>query len=148
MRIAYVNTDEVNKTVAARLARKFGAVIQQIHPKDLPTNGKYDAVLYNLDDVPRQRQGDILTELLRGSPTCPKAVHGYDLSEAQAGSLRLSGVAVAQRLQLELFRILWRTVVLNLASVPPDDALAEDTWIDLAQLPAAPHFSDELRPRR
>jgi hypothetical protein len=83
--------------------------------------------------MPRHRRSDILEEILRGPSTCPKAVHGYDLSENQVASLRLHGVAVAQRLRLELVRILCRTVFQNRASVPPDDALAEETWINVAE---------------
>jgi hypothetical protein len=136
MRIAYINTDEVSQTVAAKMARKFGAAVYELNPKDLPTDVRYDAVLLNLDGVPRHRQGEVLAELLRGPWTCPKAIHGYDLSENQAGSLRLQGIAVAQRLQFDLFRILCRAFLQNLTSVPPDDALAEETWIDLAAQPA------------
>jgi hypothetical protein len=130
MRIAYINTDDVNRAVAARMARTLGVVVWDLHPKDPPPDGMYDAVLYNLDDMMRHRGGDVLAEILRGPSTCPKAVHGYGLSEHQAATLRLRGVAVAQRLQLDLIQTLYRTSVLNLVSVPPDDALVDETWID------------------
>jgi hypothetical protein len=133
VRIAYINTDEVNQAVSARMARQCGAVVRSLRREDPSPGGKYDAVLYNLDDVPRHRRDEILEELLRGPSTCPKAVHGYDLSDDQVVSLQLHGVAVAQRLQPELIRILCRTVLQNLASVPPDDALVEETWINLAE---------------
>jgi hypothetical protein len=135
VRIAYVNTDEVNQAVAAQMAVKLGAVVCDLHPKDPPPDGMYDAALYNLDDVPKHQRDDVLEEILRGPATCPKAVHGYDLSEDQAALLRLRGVAVAQRLQLGLFRILCRTVLQNMASVPPDDAL----------LGSRPHLRENLR---
>jgi hypothetical protein len=133
MRIAYINTDEVNQAVAAQMAGKFGAVVCDLHPKDPPPNGKYDAVLHNLDDVPRHRRRDVLAEILRGLSTCPTAIHCYDLSEDLAASLRQHGVSVAQRLHLDLFRILCRTVLQNLANVPVGDASVEETWIDLAE---------------
>jgi hypothetical protein len=139
MRIAYINSDEVNQAVAARMAGELGVVVCDMHPEGPPQDGMYDAVLYNLDDVMRHRGVDVLAEVLRGPSTCPKAVHGYCLTEDQAASLRLHGVAVAQRLQFDLFRTLCRTVLLNLASVPPDDALMEETWIDLAEEPAPRH---------
>jgi hypothetical protein len=133
MRIAYINIDEVNLAVASRMAEKHGAVVCGLPPEGPPPDGIYEAVLYNLDDVPRHRRGEVLAELLRGPSNRPKAMHGYDLSEDQAAALRLRGVAVAQRLQPELVRILCQTVLQNLASVPPDDALAEETWINLAE---------------
>jgi hypothetical protein len=132
MRIAYIDTDEVNQAVAAQMAKKLGAVVCALNPKDLPPDGVYDAVLYNLDDVPRHRQRDVLDQIVESRSTCPKAVHGYSLSEDQALSLRRHGVAVAQRLQPDLLRILCRAVVRKLESVPPDDALVEETWINPA----------------
>jgi hypothetical protein len=133
MRIAYMNTDEVNEAVAAQMARKLGADVCGLHPTHSPPAGLYDAVLYNLDDVPRHRRRAVLAEILDSLSTCPRAVHGYDLSEDAASALRLRGVAVAQRLQLGLFRILCRSVLQGLTSVPPDDALLEETWICLAE---------------
>jgi hypothetical protein len=118
MRIAYMNSDEVNQAVADQMARKLGVVVFGLDPEDPPPDELFDAVLYNLDDVPRHRRGDVLVEVLHGQSTCPKAVHGYGLTEDQAASLRLHGVAVAQRLQLDLFWILCQTVLRNLASVP------------------------------
>jgi hypothetical protein len=133
MRIAYINIDEVNQDAATKLARKYGCVVCALPPKEEPPEGRYDAVLYNLDDVPKHLRRDLFSEILWGHSTCPIAVHGYGLSEDQAASLRLRGVAVAQRLHPELFRLLYRTVIQNLASVPPEDALVEETWINLPE---------------
>jgi hypothetical protein len=133
IQIAYRNFDEVSHAQAARLARLFGADICDVHPSDPPPDGMYDAILYNLDEVPWHERHAVVAELLNNSSPCPKAVHGYDLSEDEAAQLRLRGVAVAQRLHIDLFRVLCRTVVRKLASVPPDDALVEETWINLAE---------------
>lgn len=132
MRIAYLNTDEVNQAVAAMMASTYGDVVHGLRPKDAPPDGRYDAVLYNLDEVPWHRRRESLADILYGPSTCPKAVHGFDLSEEEAEMLRLHGVAVAQRLQPELFQVLHRTVLRNLLRVPPDDALLEETWINVA----------------
>jgi hypothetical protein len=132
MRIAYVNTDEVNHSVAAQMAGRYGAVIDRLHPEEPLLDVPYDGVLYNLDAVPRHRRRDVLAQIVRSRPTCPKAVHGYSLAEDQAFSLRQHGVAVAQRLQSELLRILCRAVIRKQGSVPPDDAIVEETWINLA----------------
>jgi hypothetical protein len=131
--IAYKNSDMVNQVVAVQLAKRYGAVVRGLHPKDPLPVGLYDAVLYNLDDVSMHRRCDVLSEILREPARCPRAAHGCDLSEDEVASLRMRGVAVAQRLQLDLFRILCRTVLQGLPSVPPDDALVEETWINLAR---------------
>ena len=55
MRIAYVSTDEVDQALAARIAAECGAVVCNLLPHDPPPDGLFDAVLYNLDDVPRDR---------------------------------------------------------------------------------------------
>src|SRR5262249_910703 len=60
MRIAYMSTDEVNQAMATLMARKLGAVVCCLNPQDRPPDGQYDAVLSNLDDVPRHRRRDIL----------------------------------------------------------------------------------------
>jgi hypothetical protein len=133
MRIYYINNDEVNLAVANRMAARFGAIVCPVHPHDRLPDGRHDAVLYNLDDVPRYRQGNVLAEILCGPSARPMAVHGYGLSEDLAVSLRLHGVAVAQRLRPDLFRLLCRAILENQAGVPPDDALVEDTWTNLAK---------------
>jgi hypothetical protein len=135
MRIAYINSDEVNRAMVARMAEMLGVRVCDMHPDGPPPDGRYDAVLYNLDDVARHRGDGLLAEVLRGPSGGPKAVHGYCLSEDQAASLRLRGVAVAQRLQPDLLRALCRAVLQGLSSVPPDDALVDDTWMDLDEEP-------------
>jgi hypothetical protein len=132
LRIGYVNNDEVNQALASRLAEEHGAVVCGLHPDGPMPDGMYDAVLYNLDEAPRLRRGDVLAEILRSPSECPKAVHGYDLSEDEVIWLRLHGVAAAQRLQQDLVQVLFRAILLNQASVPPDDALGEETWVSLA----------------
>jgi hypothetical protein len=114
------------------MAGRVGATVGRLGLDDGVPEGSYDAVLYDLDDVPAHRQRDVLLEILRGAAAGPRAVHGYGISEKQAISLSLRGVAVAQRLDLDLFRVLWRAVRRNPARIPPDDALVERTWVMLA----------------
>jgi hypothetical protein len=45
--------------------------------------------------------------------------------------LRLNGVAVAQRLHKALVRTLVKAVRQCLATVPPDDAITDLTWVNL-----------------
>jgi hypothetical protein len=133
MRIAYMTTDEVNHALAAQLARKCGAVVHKVRPGDTPPDGWFDAVLYDLDNVPTDRRRAFLAQILAGAPARLTGIHGYDLTEEQSEALRMRGVAVAQRLQPDLLRALCRAVVQKLTTVPPDDALVDETWINLAQ---------------
>ena len=98
MRIAYMNTDEVNGALAEQIAVACGAVVRTVLPKDPAPGGQFDAILYNLDDVPREERSVLLEELRLGKPHSPTAVHGYDLTDEQVRTLRQNGVAAARRL--------------------------------------------------
>src|SRR5262245_51930859 len=106
MRIAYVSTDEVNQALVAQTAAECGAVVCTLVPKDPPPDGLFDAVLYNLDDVPRDQRSVLIDELRRARPDRPTAVHGYDINEEQARALNRDGVAAARRLHPGLIRSL------------------------------------------
>jgi hypothetical protein len=110
MRIAYATTDEVNQALAVQLAQENGAVIHELLPRDAPPVGQFDAVLYDLDDVPKPQRWEILARLLSDPSSCPKAVHGYDLPEEQVSTLRKHGIVVSQHLEPELFGSLCRAV--------------------------------------
>jgi hypothetical protein len=133
MRIAYVTSDEVNQAAAVAMAELYGAAVSVLRPEDLSAPDGYDAVLYDLDGVPPREWPSLLEGLRSGPPVCPKALHGYGLTEEQAQALRLRGVAVAQRLNRALVRTLCRSVLRDLKAVPPDDAVTDLTWIDLAR---------------
>jgi hypothetical protein len=76
MRIAFVATDEVNQTLAARMAAKCGAIVCHLRPGEVRPDGLFDAVPYHLDDAPRDQRPAFLEELCLGMPDCPTAVHG------------------------------------------------------------------------
>src|SRR5262245_44517740 len=125
MRIAYVTIDEVNQDTAAAMAEPYGAAVSVFRPENLSTPDRYDAVLYDLDHVPPREWPSLLEGLRSGPPVCPKAVHGYGLTEEQAQALRLRGVAVAQRLNRDLIGTLCRSALRDLTAVPPDDAVTD-----------------------
>jgi hypothetical protein len=133
MRIAYVNIDEVNRDLAARMAAKFGAVVCELLPQDPPPDGQFDAVLYNLDDVPRNQRFALVEGLRRGNAGHPTAAHGYDISDEQAETLRRGGVAVSPRLDAELLRSLCEAAREIQKPVRPEDASTDLTWVDLAK---------------
>ena len=77
-----------------------------------------------------------MARILSQEPTCPVAVHGYQLTDKQVAMLRRGGVAVAQRLCTELFCKLCRAARRSVTTVYPDETQAdvaptEETWISL-----------------
>jgi hypothetical protein len=131
MRITYVSTDEVNQALVARMAAECGAVVDTVLPQNSTPDGRFDAVLYNLDDVPRDRRSALLEELCRAKPGRPTAVHGYDLTDKQARALNRGGVATARRVHPGLIRSLLTAARRDLQTVPQDDAGTELTWVNL-----------------
>ena len=133
MRITYVSTDEVNQDLAARIAAKFGVGVCKRLPKDRMPDDLCDAVLYNLDDVPRAEQPAFLEWHCLGIADCPTAVHGYCITDEQAEALGRHGVAVADRLHPALLHSLCKAARRSRATVPPQDARTDLTWVDLAK---------------
>jgi hypothetical protein len=133
MRIAYVNNDEVNQDLVARKAAQHGAFVLRLAPQGLPPDGLYDAVLYNLDDVPRHERYPLLERLRHGKPHRPTAVHGYDITEEVVQTLKQSGVVAARRLHRGLLRDLFAAAQEGRASLEEDDAGTELTWVNLAK---------------
>jgi hypothetical protein len=133
MRVAYATTDEVNQALAAQMAAECGAIICDRRPGEVPPNGLFDAVLYNLDDVPRDQRPAFLEGLCLSTPDCPTAVHGYDITDEQARTLNRNGVAAARRLDLDLLRNLLTAARESRAAVPRDEAGTDLTWVNLAK---------------
>jgi hypothetical protein len=131
MRIAYVTTDEVNQALAAKMAAECGAVICALLPKDPLPAGQFHAVLNDLDDVQKHKRGEVIAQILRSPSTCPRAVHGYDITDRQAKDLRRHGIAVGQRLHRALIRTLCKAAQPSRATVPPDGELTDLTWVNL-----------------
>jgi len=133
MRIAYVNTDEVNQDLAERTASDYCAAVCILVPEGPPPDGLFDVVLYNFDEVPRDQRSALLERLRQATPHRPTAVHGYDITDEQARTLRRHGVAVAQRLHPALLRSLCKAALRNHATVPSDGALTDLTWVNVAK---------------
>jgi hypothetical protein len=131
MRIAYVSIDEVNQALAARIAAEFGAVVCRVAPKDPAPDGLFDAVLYNIDDVPRDQRSELVERLRRGELDHPTAVHGYDITDEQASSLRQAGVAAAHRLDTGLFYDLLEAARRSRDAVESDGDSTDLTWVNL-----------------
>jgi hypothetical protein len=106
MRLFYVTTDETNHALAAQMARPFDADVVSVHSDEPLRDDHVAAVMYDLDRVPATDRRSLLAEILSGRMQCPVAVHGYALAEEDALTLRLGGVAVAQRLRQDLVETL------------------------------------------
>jgi hypothetical protein len=131
MRIAYATADEVNQALAVRMAAKCEAIVCRLRPGEVAPDGLFDAVLYELDEVPRDQRPAFLEELCLGTPDCPTAVHGYDITDEQARTLNRNGVEAAQRLHSDLLRSLVTAARRNRETVPQDDIGTAMTWVDL-----------------
>jgi hypothetical protein len=106
MIVAYVTTDEVNQAFAMQLAAECRVTLCPLAPQEAAQTAAFDAVVYDWDYLPLQRQQEILAELLSGPALYPVAVHSYNLDEDQAAALRKHEVAVYRCLQPEVFRLL------------------------------------------
>ncbi len=133
MRIAYVATDEVDQDLVAQVAAEYGAVVIARLPNDPPPDGLFDAVLYNLDDVPRDERSALLDGFCRNKPAHPTAVHGYDITDEQARTLNRHGVAVSRRLHRDFLHCLFTAARQGREAVQPDDAQTDLTWVNLAK---------------
>ena len=133
MRITYVSTDEVNQDLAARIAAKFGVRVCKRLPEDPLPDDLCDAVLYNLDDVPRAERSALIVGFRRGKPGHPTAVHGYNITDEEARTLNRYGVASARRLHADLLGTLFTAVRRNRETVPPGGDKTDLTWVNPAK---------------
>jgi hypothetical protein len=104
MKIAYFSTDEVNRALAIKFARRqdhtvvASVALGSTAPSDL------DAVIYDLDYLPTELRQDILYTLSLGPCPIPVAVHSYNLEDDCKTTLHRNGVLVYRRLRPQIFR--------------------------------------------
>jgi hypothetical protein len=118
MPIAYLSTDEVNCYHAARMAAACGTTLHPVSPTDTPPDGRFDAVIYDLDSIPPACREEIVASALADPATRPVAVHSYNL-DMQADALRDKGVVVTRRLGPVVLRALCRSLGPAPATLPP-----------------------------
>jgi hypothetical protein len=126
MRVAYLTTDEVNEESALQMAQECGITLCPLAPKDGPPGHEYDAVLYDWDSWPAERRQEALAEMLAGPLPHAVALHGYNLDDGQAETLRRHTVAVYRSLRPRLFRFLRRAIVTIRAAKAPGRAPQPD----------------------
>ena len=137
MRIGYVATDEVNHALAARMAAKCGAIICHLRPREVHPDGLFDAVLYDLDDVPETSSQLFLRNSASARQTAPRRSTAMVSPMSRPRPCR-HGVAVAERLHPALLRSLYtaglcKAARRSRATVPSDGALTDLTWFNLAK---------------
>ena len=111
MLIAYPTTDEVNRDLATRMAADWDITLALVSPREPLPDGRFDAVIYDLDYVPAALRNQIVKRLISSPSQFPVAVHGYNLVESEIESLYLNGVPVYRRLDRAVFLSLivaWR----------------------------------------
>jgi hypothetical protein len=72
-------------------------------PRDGAPDGRFAAVVYDLDSLPPGGREAVLAELTAGPLPRPVVVHSYGLEDAQAEALRGNGVALYRQPGLEVF---------------------------------------------
>src|SRR5262245_24695315 len=102
MRIAYLSIDEVNQDLATRLCEGRGDSLEVLEARDPPPDGRFDAVVYDLDCLSATDRQRLLSALTDAPCPRPVAVHGYGLEDGQANALRRNRVAVYRRLDPQL----------------------------------------------
>jgi hypothetical protein len=100
MLFAYLTLDDLNRDLAARLAADAGV---ELRFPSFDVDAQFDAVLYDLDFLPRDYRARLLATLSARCPAKPIGVHSYNVSPHQRCLLRYRRVAVAERLCGELF---------------------------------------------
>jgi hypothetical protein len=96
----------VNEHLALQLAAACGATLEIVWPRDVPPDGRFDAVLYDLDCLPPAEREPLLSGLLAGPAAWPVALHSYNLEEHQIETLQANGVVVHRSLASELLQSL------------------------------------------
>jgi hypothetical protein len=94
MLVAYVTSDEVNRHVATQMADICGVALHSLSFKDPRPDGRYNAVLYDVDSLSPLQRRELLVDLVSERLPWPVAVHSRNLEEKQVEALRRNRVAV------------------------------------------------------
>jgi hypothetical protein len=101
--VAYLTTDEVNEALALQMAAECGITLRPLALQEAPTDGDFDAVLYDWDYLPAECRQAILANLRLGSAPHPVVLHSYNLEDEEIDTLREYGVTVYRCLEPAVF---------------------------------------------
>src|SRR2546421_5263746 len=96
MNIGMLTLDDTNLDNAQQFAANHGSTVQGWLPKDGSPNGRFDALVYDLDHwtCNRRDRARLVCDLSTHPPAVPVAVHSYALEPRQVRALRRNGVLV------------------------------------------------------
>jgi hypothetical protein len=124
--INYVSTDEVNRTVVARLAETCDIPLARSVREGPPPRGTSVVELHDLDHVPPPQRDALLGSLLAGAVRDPVAVHGYSLEEEQIARLRANGVIASRALTQDLIQGIGELANASARPIPLDGGTGEE----------------------
>ena len=98
MFIAYISLDEVNQDLVTRTVDEHFETMATFASRAEMASWPCDAVIYDLDCLPRNDRERVLDELMGDPVRRLAAVHSYNLEPAEKRRLRRNGVIVRRRL--------------------------------------------------
>lgn len=102
----YLTMDEVNFAAARRWADQLFLPLQQGFSRDPVPHDWATGLLIDLDVWGAGERHRLVTGLTRRPPSCPVAVHSYNLDARQTAALGSRGVLVFRRLEPKVLLLL------------------------------------------
>jgi hypothetical protein len=106
MIVSYLTSDELNATLARRLARSCGVGLQLLGPKEIQYARFCDLVLCDLDNLSPVERDALLGSCSPGGQQGRLVLHSYRLSEEQMAKYRKMGILAFRRLARPVFQML------------------------------------------
>jgi hypothetical protein len=96
--IAYLTHDQVNASLASRIAARFNLDLIVLALKDADQAVAADALVLDLDSLPLDARSKLFLRVGSGELRCGIRVHSYQLTASEARTLRRAGVRAERRL--------------------------------------------------
>jgi hypothetical protein len=106
MIVSYLTSDELNASLARRLARSCGVGLQLLGPKEIQYARFCDLVLCDLDALSPAECDALLGSCSPGSQQGRLVLHSYRLSDTQMAKYRKMGILAFRRLARPMFQML------------------------------------------
>jgi len=132
MHLVYLSTDELNQSLVRGWGDHLGIEVECPDHEDPVWDGRFDAVLLDLDHTTSAWIGTLATWLKASGAVCPVAVHSYGaIGDAFRGAFRGRGVTVRSRLRSGLLQDLARVAIPPAPEPHVEDETDALTWVDL-----------------
>ncbi|MBA4192267.1 MAG: hypothetical protein C0467_30220 [Planctomycetaceae bacterium] len=96
--IAYLSHDQVNSTLARRIAQRLDLGLMVLTLKDAEQAISADLLVLDLDSLPSDTRSKLFLRVGSGELRSGVAVHSYHLTAAEARTLLAAGIRVTRRL--------------------------------------------------